>query len=263
MTRKKPGKPEAADASASKSVAAKATSPEPDNKLADPHIDYSKGAAELRGEGFVEHDPATRKPRGPMKHDDPKVDYSAGGAYLRGEQYRPPEYLEYLEKATNVMRTVRLIVYAGMAAFILLAFYGFYLIYNLTYDVHRAVDKMEVMTQQMQSMANAMANMDASVAGLRTTVADMQTSVGTMTTSVANLDGSVAQMQATVTSIDGRIGVISSDFRQLSNTVALMQHSASNLDQSIGPAMGTFNRMIPFGWGSAYPGAPPYAPPIR
>ena len=42
-------------------------------------------------------------------------------AALRGEVYRPPEYLEYLEKAAAALKTVRMIVYAGMTSFVILA----------------------------------------------------------------------------------------------------------------------------------------------
>ena len=92
---------------------------------------------------------------------------------------------------------------------------------------------------------------------------DMQTTVAAMGTSVSAMDASVSKMQTTMAALDARIGVMSADLKQMGNTIALMQHSAANLDQSIGPAMGTFNRMMPFGWGGNYPGSPPYAPPMR
>jgi hypothetical protein len=149
--------------------------------------------------------------------------------------YRPPEYLEYLEKATVAIRTVRIVVYAGMASFVLLAIYGFYLIYQLTTDLERAVDQTVLMTQQMQAMTRVMTNMD---------------------TSMSRLDESVTAMK-------GNVATMSRDMTQLGSTVALMQHSAANLDRSIGPTMGTMNRMLPFNWmGSNYGGAPPYAPPF-
>ena len=99
---------------------------------------------------------------------DPGRDWSAGAAALRGEVHHPPEYLAYLEKASNALRVVRIIVYAGMASFTVLACYGFFLIYQLTGDVRRAVDQTVLMTQQMQAMTRIMSNMDGSVAGMGT-----------------------------------------------------------------------------------------------
>ena len=174
---------------------------------------------------------------------DPGYDYSSGAAELRGEVYRPPEYLQYLERATVAMRTIQLVVYAGMASFVILAFYGFFLVYRLTGDVHRMVDQMELVTQQIQSITRIMANMDGSVSGLNDSVASLTTNVETM---------------------DGNMATMTHDLRQMGNTVALMQHSARNLDQAIGPTMGLFNQMMPFGASpSTYGGAPPYAPPVR
>lgn len=157
--------------------------------------------------------------------------------------YRRPEYLDYLEKATVAIRTVRLFVYAGMAAFIIVAFYVFFLIYQLTTDLHRAVEQTIVMTGHMQQMTEAMT--------------DMRTSMMSMDRTMTTMDGTVRKM-------DGSVERMTSYINQMGNTVTLMQHSARNLDQSIGPVMGTMNRMVPFGWGgNNYGGAPPYAPPMR
>lgn len=179
----------------------------------------------------------------PHVRPDAGTDWSSGAADLRGEVYHPPEYLAYLEKATDALKTVRIIVYAGMSGFVLLAIYGFFLVYQLTGDVHRAVDQTELMTQQMQAMTRIMANMHESVAVMGSDIKSMKTNINTMNSSMADLSGNMKHM---------------------TNTVALMQHSASNLDQSIGPVMGTFNRMMPFGMtGNNYNGAPAYAPMAR
>lgn len=156
--------------------------------------------------------------------------------------YRRPEYLDYLDKATIAIRTVRLYVYASMAAFVILAFYGFFLIYQLTNDVHRAVDQTIIMAEQMRAMTGVMT--------------DMRTSMRTMDVTMTDMNGSVRRM-------DGSVNRMSEDVNRMGNTVVLMQHSARNLDQSIGPVMGAMNRFMPFGWGgNNYPGAPPYAPPM-
>lgn len=170
---------------------------------------------------------------------DPRIDHSSGAAELRGEVYRPPEYLEYLEKAVAAMRVVRLIVYAGLTSFIVLAIYGFVLIYRLTTDVHAVVQQTAVMTQQMQAMARSMANLNQSVASL-------SEDVGSLRSTVAEMNGSVAAMTGGVD--------------RMAEAVTLMQHSVRNIDTSVGPAMGAVNRFMPFGWGgSTYPGPPPFA----
>lgn len=182
---------------------------------------------------------ATTAATAPPRAVDPGYDRSSGGPALRGEVYRPPEYLEYLEKAAAALKTVRMIVYAGMTSFVILAVYGFVLIYQLTRDVHLAVAQTEVMTQQMQAMARIMANMHESVAG-------MQGDIGAIKANFVTVNGAVAEMSASVA--------------RMAEAVTLMQHSASNIDQSVSPMMGTVNRFMPFsGTSGPYHGAPPYS----
>jgi len=181
----------------------------------------------------------TKKAAGDKRHDPPNFDYSSGAAELRGEVYRPPEYLEYLEKATVALRTVRLIVYAGMTGFVVLAFYGFFLIYRLTTDVHLMLGESQKMTQQMQAMTRSMVNMNQNISVMAADVDGMALNMSQMNGSMSSMTESVARMQTAVT---------------------LMQHSATNLDRTVSPMMGTLNNMMPFGWpGGNYGGPPPYA----
>lgn len=172
------------------------------------------------------------------KTETPNFDYSSGAAELRGEVYRPPEYLEYLEKATVAMRTVRLVVYAGMVGFVVLAFYGFFLIYSLTRDVHAMLGETQVITQQMQAMTRSMVNMNQSIAV-------MSSNIDGMTSDMSDMNGSMTTM--------------SNNMTQMKSAVTLMQHSAANFDRSFSPMMGTLNSMMPFGWPGNYGGPPPYA----
>jgi TolA-binding protein len=179
-------------------------------------------------------------------HEDPAhthgpfiKDYAA---QVYPDNYRPPEYLEYLERAAAAIKTVRIIALFTMLGFILLAAYGFFLIYSLTSDVHRMVDQSVRMTEQMQSMSRIMSNMHESMSDMRVSVQEMR--------------GTIGEMNQT-------IGAMSNTLAHMSNTVTLMQHSARSLDQSIGPVMGTMNNWMPFGaGGNNYNGPPPYAPPL-
>lgn len=157
------------------------------------------------------------------------ADYSSGAAELRGEVHRTPEYVTYLDRAVAALRVLRLIVYAGMAGFILLAAYGFFLVFQLTRDVHAMVGQAEIMTEQMQAMTRGVANLNHNV-----TV--MSEDMGRMTAAIGAMDANMAQMTATVT---------------------LMERSAASLDRNMSPLTGSMSRMLPFAW-SGYPGASPY-----
>lgn len=157
-------------------------------------------------------------------------DYPAGLYPHRGE-YRPPEYIVYMERAAAALKTVRIVAYSGMVAFVILAAYGFFLIYQLTSDAHRMTIHMDRMSQTMAGMRGTMARMDTSMLNM-----------DPMARHIANMDTSTQHM---------------------ANTVGLIQHSTRNLDRSIGPAMGMMNNWVPFMGGQrGYQGSPPPAPAL-
>jgi hypothetical protein len=160
---------------------------------------------------------------------------------------RPPEYLAYLEKASMALRSIRLIVFAGLGAFMLLAGYGFFLIYLLTSDARTMATEMQRMSGKMEVMAE---NMQAITA----TMSAMQTDTGA-------IRGDMSAMRANMEDMDRHIAAMDMTTRQMSTAVALIQHSARNLDASVGPAMGAMNKIMPFGAaGNSWPGAGPFMP---
>ncbi|MGO8738261.1 hypothetical protein [Rhodoblastus sp.] len=153
---------------------------------------------------------------------------------------RPPEYLAYLERATLALSTLRLVVYAGLAGFVLLAAYGFFLIYLLTGDAATMAKQTQRMTAQMEVMTEEMRIVNV-------TIGAMQGDIGGMRANIQDMNRHIASMDTTT--------------QQMSTGVALMQHSVRNLDASVGPAMGAMNHMVPFGaGGNSWPGAGPFMP---
>ena len=173
-----------------------------------------------------------------LKHDYPAHVFPP-------QEYRPPEYLAYLERAAAAVKTLRLIVYAGLVGLVLVSAYGFFLIYELTVDTHRMVEQTVRMTEQMQSMARIMSNMHGSIADMRDDIHVMR--------------GSLADMDRTMGAVAGDVNRIAGDVNHIANTVALIQHSTRNLDASVAPAAGMMNSFMPWGGGNSV--APPFAPP--
>jgi hypothetical protein len=167
-----------------------------------------------------------------------KKDYPSG--VFPPAEPRPPEYLAYLERAAAAAKAIRLIVYAGMACFLLLSGYGFFLIYELTVDAREMVGYAMRMSEQMQSMTRIMGNMHESVADMRGEMRDMRGAIVDMDRSMMALTGNMSHM---------------------ANTVALIQHSARNLDANLAPAGGMMNTFMP--WSRSSRGSPPFAPPAR
>lgn len=172
----------------------------------------------------------------PIPPEDLKKDYPAG--VFPPPEYRPPEYLAYLERAAAAAKTVRLIVYAGMLGFLLVSSYGFFLIYELTVDAHEMVSYAMRMSEQMQSMTRVIGNMRESMADMRDELQDMRGDMGKMNSSLTTMSADVSHM---------------------ANTVALIQHSARNLDANLAPAGNMMNTFLP--WSRPAYGAQPFAPP--
>lgn len=91
-----------------------------------------------------------------------------------------PHYVHYMDKAERGLRTVRMVVYAGMTAFVVLAIYGYYLIYQLTDDAARMATTMEQMQATMIPMGQNMMVMTQSLVNITESVNRIQYSAGHM-----------------------------------------------------------------------------------
>ncbi len=103
-----------------------------------------------------------------------------------------------------------LIVYPSLFAFIILAAYGFYLVFSLAKDVHYlaiSVDSnMTVMASNMQSISDNVGQMSANVRSMAVGVDSMARDVSTlepMLTSIQTMDRSMQHMTLTTSSMSG------------------------------------------------------------
>lgn len=94
-----------------------------------------------------------------------------------------------------------LIVYPSMFAFVILAAYGFYLIFSLARDVHYmaiSIDtNMTVMASNIQSMSDSMGQMSSNVRNMAVSVDSMARDVHTlepMLTSIQTMDRAMQHM---------------------------------------------------------------------
>jgi hypothetical protein len=190
----------------------------------------------------------------PIPPEERKHDYPA-------HVFPPPhgEYLEYLERASAHLKTLRLIVYAGMTGFLLLAAYGFFLIYQLTVDAQRMVDQAGRMTQQMQAMTLTMSNLYAATTDMRDSMADLRGTMHNMRESMTNMRDDTRMMRVSLGDMDRTMGAVAFNINNMAGTTAnmagttsLMSHSMRNMDVNSAPLGGFMNSMssfMPFGFG--------------
>lgn len=177
----------------------------------------------------------------------------------------PSEYAFYLDHAVVAFRTVRLVVMAGFASFIVLAIFGFYLIYQLTGDAHRLVEEVASMNEQMQVVSEKMVAIDQSVGSMQTTLDQMNVTMAGLSVSMTEMDASLIDIKQVMISVDQNFAHMDLTMAQMASAVTFMQHSTRNLDANISQPLSFFNSMMPYGMGpQTYGGPPPYAlPPPR
>jgi len=142
-----------------------------------------------------------------------KVDPTKG-AQPASDRPQPPETGQNTEAELNTYAIERLseafetsakrwelIVYPTLFAFIILAAYGFYLVFSLAKDVHYlaiSVDSnMTVLASNMQSISDDMAQMNNSVRAMTASVESISRDVSTlepMLTSLETMDRSMRNM---------------------------------------------------------------------
>lgn len=92
-------------------------------------------------------------------------------------------------------RRWELVVYPSLFAFIILAAYGFFLIYSLTRDMHTLAASIDPsMSPHMDTMANNMVTLSKNIASMTATIDKMARKVENMDASVENMNGHIAAM---------------------------------------------------------------------
>ena len=87
------------------------------------------------------------------------------------------------------------IVYPSLFAFILLAAYGFYLIYNLTYDVKKVAAHMDTIATNMSDVAVNMGAVSQNMVIMTQTVDSQSTSMKEMTLHMRHMSVAMGQMR--------------------------------------------------------------------
>jgi methyl-accepting chemotaxis protein len=135
----------------------------------------------------------------------------------------------------NSARRWELIVYPSLFAFILLAAYGFYLIFSLAKDVHflaKSVDtNMSLMSSNIMSMTDSVSQLSANVRTMAVSVDSMAQDVRTLEPMLTSMDSMEESMKAMTVSTH----YIQRDMRVMNRSV----HDASR-------PMAMWNNFIPW-----------------
>ena len=127
-----------------------------------------------------------------------------------------------LEKLSNAFmasaRRWEMIVYPALVAFIILAAYGFYLIYSLTSDISEVAKDMHTISATMEQVAK-----------------NMESVAENMVTMTATLDGQSKSMHN-----------MEYQMRGMNMSISQMRYDMSSLNQNVGRPMSFMNNFMPW-----------------
>ena len=148
-------------------------------------------------------------------------------------------YARLSEVFESSARRWELIVYPSLFAFIILAAYGFYLIYNLARDVHYlaiSVDtNMTTLSSNMQSVSENMGQLTANIRAMTVTMDSIDNKVATLEPMLANLD-----------SMDGAIQSMTQATHTMGRATQYMQVDMARMNHNFDRPLSFMNSFIPW-----------------
>lgn len=145
------------------------------------------------------------------------------------------EYLERFTRSFEVSaRRWELVVYPSLFAFIVLAAYGFFLVYSLTRDVSHLSKNITQMTIAVDSMAGNMG-----------TVSNRMQAVSLNMDDIAHKMDALEPMRVTMESIDRSTQVMSASTDAMRYRMTDLNHQMSGMNHSMGP-LRTMGSFLPF-----------------
>ncbi|EIJ35692.1 hypothetical protein [Thiothrix nivea] len=147
------------------------------------------------------------------------------------------ELQDFEERQVSVTRTLQMIVYPAMVAFIILSAYGFYLVQSLTSDVHELTKTISDMhTSVKDNMAQISGNMNTMTGQMGSLVA----STSQMTSNIVDMNGSTQNMA-------GNMQQMNASTQNMAVSTYNMQRDVWSMNKNISGPMKMFNKFTPFG----------------
>jgi len=174
--------------------------------------------------------------------------------------------LDERRKSSDVKgQRLQLIVYTALFAFIVLAAYGYYLIFNLTHDVHSLSNDVRVMTKAVNNMSHSV---NTNMVIISSNIIKMQESTQLMAVTVSNtmppMSDNTTQMTHTAQNVSDRIDGISTNIETMSRGLTAMQQDMWGINRKFSnPAESMMDGMMPWGNRKGSPGPLPFQRPIR
>jgi len=144
---------------------------------------------------------------------------------------------------------LQLIVYTALFAFIVLAAYGYYLIFNLTHDVHSLSNDVRQMTRAVNQMSLSVnTNMEI----ISQNMVQMQKNMNRISITILDtmpiMSENTTEMTKVANNVSDRIDGISTNISTMSTGIIGMQRDMWSMNKTLAnPADSMFDGMVPWG----------------
>jgi len=149
------------------------------------------------------------------------------------------DHIVHSDELASTNHRWEMIIYPSLFAFVILAGYGFYLVYNLQKDVHYlaiSVDSnMTSLASNMQSMSQNMGQLTTNVRSMTVSLDSIDKKVGTLEPMLANIDSMDHSMKSMTRSTDS-----------INYAARGMQRDMSRMNHNIGKPMSFINTFLPW-----------------
>lgn len=147
------------------------------------------------------------------------------------------ELQHFEERQINVTRTLQMIVYPAMVAFIILSAYGFYLVQSLTTDVNKLTDTIAGMYQSV----------DANMSQISTTMGVMNQQMSSLVASTNQMTNNIIDMNGSTQNMAGNLQQMNASTQNMAASTYNMQRDMWTMNKNISGPMKMFSKFSPFG----------------
>nr|CAA6827832.1 MAG: Unknown protein [uncultured Thiotrichaceae bacterium] len=162
------------------------------------------------------------------------------------------ELHDFEEQQSGISKTLQIIVYPSLVAFVVLAAYGFYLVQSLTTDVHR-------LTETIASMNETV---DRNLTDMSGNIGDMHGQMTSMASSTENMSHHISQMSGTTRTMSGDMRQMNVSTQNMAASTYNMQRDMWSMNKNVSKPFNAMGKFLPFGGSNSNPYvvAPPPTP---
>lgn len=162
------------------------------------------------------------------------------------------ELHEFEARQSGISKSLQIIVYPSLVAFVVLAAYGFYLVQALTTDVHRLTETIANMSdsvdRNLTNMSGYMNNMNGQMANMASSTESMNQNIAQMTHTTQVMGGDMRQMNAST--------------QNMAASTYNIQRDMWSMNKNVSKPFKAMGKFLPFGGNDTNPYvvAPPPTP---